>query len=105
MALLHLAFEKSPPLGGLLRRHLDEMESGFRGLNQLLGTMALLIDGDGSQASHFVTFADRFGFPNDGADAKAAWEELNSAMAKLNTDSSVSSVNAALLQLFNKLRG
>jgi hypothetical protein len=65
--------------------------------------MALMLNGDGTNATHFPYITTKFGFATD-ADAKAAWDELNSVLFKLTTDASVSSVNAAILQLFNKLR-
>ncbi len=72
-------------------------------LNDLLATMTLMIDGDGSDAAHFSYMQSKFGFA-DNATAKAGYEELASALAKLNTDGSVSNVNAAILQLLNKFR-
>jgi tetrahydromethanopterin S-methyltransferase subunit H len=104
MAVLHLNFVPTTQHGQLLRSALDNFERGFESLNDVKGAMQLMIDGDGSQASHFVTVAQRFGFENTGADAKAAWDELNSLLFKLNTNGSVSDVNAAMLQLLNKLR-
>lgn len=86
------------------------VDAGLRkiveGLEQLLGARAVLIqqrDGDGSQASHYDTVATEGGFSAvDYADANAAakayFDELDSLLAKLNTDDSVSFVRAALYQ-------
>lgn len=103
MAVNHIFFQQGTNHGSALRSGLNQIENGIERLNDLLGTMALMIDGDGTNAAHFVYMTEKFGFETT-AGAKAAWEELNSAMAKLNTDGSVSNVNAALTQLFNKLR-
>lgn len=103
MAVAHLNFNGGTQHGALLRRGLLGLEEALSRLNEIKNTMALMIDGDGSDASHFAYMQDKFGFA-DNAGAKAAWEELNSALFKLNTNDSVSSVNAALLQLFNKFR-
>lgn len=104
MAVAHLNFISSTTHGRLLRESLDSFERGLDGLNDVVGAMQLMIDGDGSSASHFLTLAARFGFENTGADAKAAWEELNSLLFKLNTDAQVSEVSAAIRQVLNKFR-
>ena len=62
-----------------------------------------MIDGDGSQAGHFTYATAKFGFSSD-AVTKAAYEELQSLASKLNANSSVTNVNAALVQSFNKFR-
>lgn len=103
MALTHIFFQPGTNYGGPLRAGLTQIENGIAKLNDLLGTMSLMIDGDGTDVAHFAYMTEKFGFEST-AGAKAAWEELNSAMAKLNTDGNVSNVNAALTQLFNKLR-
>ena len=79
------------------------MEESLDTGNDVLNVMQQMLDGDGSQAAHFTYFVSKFGFA-DTAGAKAAWDELNSMMAKLNTDGSVSSVNAAVKQIIAKLR-
>jgi tetrahydromethanopterin S-methyltransferase subunit H len=104
MAVAHLDFNASTPHGSILRRTLTNLERGLEELNDCIATIQLMIDGNGSDASHFVYAAGKFGFPSDGAAMKAAWEELNSLAFKLNTNASVTDVNAAMLQAFNKLR-
>lgn len=103
MAVQHINFNDQTPHGRMLRRGLTQLEDGLDHLNDLKATMALMIDGDGSQAAHFTYVTGKFGFGTD-ANAKAAWDELNSLLAKLNTDAQVTFVNAALLQCFNKFR-
>lgn len=103
MAVNHIGFDKTTPHGNLLYNHLSRMEMAFDGLNDILGTMALMIDGDGTDPAHFSYMATKFGFESN-AVAKAAYDELASVLAKLNTDGSVSMVNAAMLQAFAKFR-
>lgn len=103
MAVSHITYNHSTPHGSQLANHLLQLEGGLEGLNDDLATMARMIDGDGSQASHFTYMTGKYGFESD-AVAKAAYEELQSAAAKLNTNSSVTDVNAALLQAFAKFR-
>lgn len=103
MAVAHINFNKGTEHGHMLFSALDRLEQSFTDLNEVHRTMALMIDGDGSSATHFTYMQEKFGF-TDNAGAKAAYDELSSVLAKLNTDASVSSVNAALLQTFNKFR-
>lgn len=79
------------------------LEEGRETLVKAKDVMQVMIDGDGSSATHFTEVTARFGF-TDNATAKAGWDELNSALFKLTTDAQVSSVQAAMLQLFSKLR-
>ena len=103
MAVAHIAFNDQITHGRLLRRALSQMEESLEGLGDLVATIALMIDGDGSQVAHFTYVTSKFGF-TDNATAKAGYEELQSVYGKLSTNASVSSVNAALLQAFNKFR-
>lgn len=102
MATTHISFNDGTRWGRQLRNVLDNLERGLDEGNDLLAVMTHMIDGDGSNASHFDLVTTNFGFA-DNAHAKAAWDELNSMMFKLNTNSSVSDVNAALLQAFAKM--
>lgn len=103
MSISHLNFNENTVHGRLLRVGVNHLELGLEGLNDVLNVLGTMIDGDGSSAAHFTYATSKFGFDSD-ASTKAAYEELNSLMAKLNTDSNVSSVNAAILQVVNKFR-
>jgi hypothetical protein len=103
MAVNHILFNDQLNHGRDLRRCLSKLEEGRDELFDLMDTMALMIDGNGSDASHYPYMVVRFGFA-DTAGAKAAWEELQSLRSKLNTDASVSSVLAAMSQAFAKFR-
>lgn len=103
MAVQHLYFARTVQHGAQLHAALEQFERSFTTLNEIRGTMALMIDGDGSQAAHFDYMTEKFGFASS-AIAKSAWDELNSMLFKLNTNSSVDSVNAAMLQAFSKFR-
>lgn len=103
MAVAHISFTAGTQHGGLLRSGLSKLEDAITDLVELRGTMALMIDGDGSDAAHFAYMQDKFGFASNAA-AKSAWEELNSLLFKLTTNSSVADVSAALTQAFAKFR-
>ena len=103
MAVLHLSFNRSLAHGSMLGNALNQFENGYDRLNEQLSAMALMIDGDGSSPTHFPYFTQKYGFEDD-VHSQAAWNELNSLMAKLNTDASVTSVKSALEQAFAKFR-
>jgi tetrahydromethanopterin S-methyltransferase subunit H len=103
MAITHFQYTPTSQHGSILKSCLSGLETGVTSGNQCLGVMATMIDGDGSNASQFTEVTNKFGFP-DNATSKAAWDELNSMMAKINTNADVTNVNAALTQAFNKFR-
>lgn len=113
MAITHLQFNDNLQHGRLLRSGLS-LETARETLIKARDCMQTMIDGDGSSIAHFDEVVRKFGCDGWVADnavtdpqrtvAKAIYDELNSALFKLTTDSSVSSVQAALLQLFNRLR-
>lgn len=103
MAFTHFQIGAASTHGPQLRSILSQLENGRSGLFQIIATMNTMIDGDGSLAAMFPEVTARFGFQSD-AQSKAAWDELNSLQSKLNTDASVSSVAAAMVQAFNKFR-
>lgn len=103
MAVSHIVFNPSPSWGALLKGALNSLEHGLQDLNNVTACMTRMIDGDGSDPAQFTYMTNRFGFSTN-ADAKAAWDELNSLAGKLNTDASVTSMHAALLQAFSKFR-
>lgn len=103
MTVLHIQFNPGTQHGALLRSPLRKMEESLAEFQEIKGTMALMIDGDGSSPDHFAYIQEHFGFLNNDV-AKAAWDELNSLLFKLTTNASVDNVNAAMLQVFNKFR-
>lgn len=103
MAVSHIGVNENTTYGRLLRDMLSMLEDGHDRLNELIAAMALMIDGDGSQAAHFTYITTKFGYASD-AISKSAWEELNSLASKFNTDASVSSVKAAIAQALAKFR-
>lgn len=103
MATSNLYFNDTLQHGRLLRGALTHLEQGVDLLNDLLACMTRMIDGDGSDASQFGEVMTRFAFTST-VNAKAAWDELNSLQAKLNTDASVDHVLSALNQAFAKFR-
>jgi hypothetical protein len=108
MPLDHIDFDRTTRHGSLLQSALNQLQNGRETLNDILAGMGHMIDSDGSQDAHYSTMAAKFGFPSlqapSGAVARAAWNELNSMASKINTDASVSFVQAALLQAFAKFR-
>ena len=103
MAMTHIQFNDQLQHGRYLRRAIQMIEEGRETLVKTKDVMQTMIDGDGTDAAQFTEVTARFGFTNN-ATAKAGWDELNSALSKITTDASVTNVQAALLQLFSKLR-
>lgn len=104
MAFNHIHFNNESQYGLMLRRFLQKAEESDDMFTDVRDVMIQMMDGDGSQASHFAELVGRFGFANDAA-AKAAFEELDSAYSKTSGNGSVSNVRAARDQMFAKLRG
>ncbi len=99
----HYQFNPSTQSGSRLRSSLSSLENGRDLLVKELATMTADLTGDGSSDAHFTNVTTRYGFGSNEY-AQAAWNELNSCVAKLTTDGSVTFVDAALRQLFTRLR-
>ncbi len=100
----HIQFNPATIGGGRLKQLLTYGESYQDGLIKELATFQTLLNGDGTQTSHFTALATPYyGFATD-TDAKASWDELNSVNSKVNSDASVSSVMTAIKQAANKHR-
>lgn len=103
MAVSHLGYDKATTYGSQLNSVIQHGETWLDSMADQIATMTLMIDGDGSSATHFTYMTAKYGF-TDNATAKAAFEEMNAAYAKVSGNASVSGTNAALLQLIAKLR-
>lgn len=103
MAMTHIQFDDRLQHGRLLRGALQKLEAGREELIKTKDVMITMIDGDGTLITHFDEVTLRFGFSNNTI-AKSCWDEINSLLNKITTDASVTFVNTATLQLFNKLR-
>ena len=106
MAAPHFDYSQSLPFAIQIRNMFGNLENSFNSLvnnNGLVGTMKLMIDGDGSQDVHYHPIAVAAGFADD-ATARAAFNEILSVQGKLDSDASVSNVNAAVIQAINKFR-
>lgn len=99
MAVSHIGFNDSTKHGAQLRSALNNLERGLEGINDVFKAMDLMRD-SGAVGAYIV---DKFGFP-DATVAGQAFDELNSLQAKLNANSSVTDLNAAMLQAFSKFR-
>lgn len=100
MAATNIGFNRNTPLGQELSRFLNDMARVHSAGPRLIAAIQHMIDGDGSDAAHFAE-ATANGFDSN-AEAKAAWEELNSFVAKITTNSSVTDIDAAWKQLLAK---
>lgn len=87
MAFTHIYFGSGSQYNNLLRSSLNQLEAGKRDLVNVIATMQTMLDGDGTNISHFNEV-----------------DELNSLKFKLTTDSSITAVDSAMTQAFNKFR-
>lgn len=115
MAFAHIHFNQLSQYGQRLRNMLNLCELADDQLADVRDLILQMIDGDGSSIAHFDEVVKRFGFESydvttGGAvndtqrtAARNAWLEIDSVYAKRT--GSVSGVQAARDQMFNKLRG
>lgn len=101
MAATNITFNRTLHHGQDLSRYLNDLDRVNNANGRLLAVMQHMIDGDGSDAAHFTEVTARYGFASN-AKAKEAWDELNSLIAKLTTNGSVTNVQAAINQLLAK---
>lgn len=99
----HNFFNQSGQYGSALRSSLTAFENGIANLNLVFNTMNEMLEGDGTVDAHYSTITNRYGFVDD-AKSRAAYDDINAALGKVNTDASVSNTQAALRQLFDRLR-
>lgn len=100
MATTNIGFSRNTPLGQELSRFLNDLARVHAAGPRLIAALQHMIDGNGSDAAHFAEFTAN-GFDSN-SEAKAAWEELNSFVAKITTNASVTDVDAAWKQLLAK---
>jgi len=99
----HIYFDDQTVYGRKLRRVLQMMEEADDLLTDVRDVMIQMRENAGSDDTDYAEVATRFGFAN-GAKAKSAFLELDSAYSKTSGNGSVDNVRAARDQLFAKLR-
>lgn len=99
MPVNHYEFDDQIDHGRKLRRTLQQLEESHKALPDVLDIMAVMIDGDGSDAAQFSYLTEKFGFP-DNATARAAWLDLQTLQSKFAGNTSVTNVRAALLAAY-----
>lgn len=101
MAETNISFDRSNQFGQEIKALLNAYRKVVSDGPLILESMALMLDGDGSQLAHFQTMVDLGIYPTT-TDAKESYLELQSANSKCNTDASVDSVNTAFKQVCAK---
>jgi hypothetical protein len=101
MAATNIPFDRSNQFGQELKALLNAYRKAVTDGPIILEAMSHMVDGDGTDAAHFTELVT-LGIFETTADAKASWDELQSANAKVTTDNSVTNVKAALLQVCAK---
>ncbi len=103
MAFQHLFYNRQTVYGQMLANVMLNLDIGLNNLNGLIGTVQLMINGDGSQDVHYAEITSRFGFVDD-LSSHQAFNELLAVQGKINVDTSVTNVRTAIVQAINKFR-
>jgi hypothetical protein len=105
MADNHYSFDRTggKAAGWRLGRAVEALDNASKWLVDERDAMIQMRDGDGSQDTHYASVTTAYGFSND-AEAHSAFLELDSLLAKINVDASVSSVKAAIGQFIARFR-
>ena len=103
MADNHYVFDRNKDAGYRLAIAMEHLENAINRLLAEKGTMVQMLDGDGTAITHFNAHVTAYGF-SDTTNAKAAYGELVSLMGKLDVDSSVTNVTAAISQALARFR-
>lgn len=97
MAATNIPFDRSNQFGQEIKSLLNAYRKVTDDGPDILQSLTHMIDGDGSDASHYQVMVDN-GIFSTTTDAMEAFNELAAANAKVTTDDSVSGVQAALRQ-------
>lgn len=97
----HFDFDRKLRRGNIFDGSILSFKQGFYGLLDHQKVMQQMLDGDGSQESHFAEIVEQYGF-EDTAKAMSAWGELNSLIGKLTTNAPIEDIFAAITQFFAK---
>jgi hypothetical protein len=108
MAAAYIPFDRNKDVTRKVVGALQKLREGKQDLEDALEVMTQMKDGDGSQAAHFDLLASQGTFAaGDYADANAAakafFDEVSSLSFKLNTNGSITDMDAALIQACAKL--
>jgi hypothetical protein len=101
MASTNIEFDRANQFGQEIKAYLNALRKVNQDGPNILASIVHMVDGDGSQAAHFAELVSLGIYPTN-EDAMASYNELASVNAKLTTDSSVTSVDAALKQVCAK---
>lgn len=101
MADNFFAYDRTTNGGFRLGRGTEALQQALEDLVEERDTMLAMINGDGSDPSHYNQHVTSYGFDST-TDAKAAYAELDALVAKITSDGSQSSVNAAIKQFLGR---
>jgi len=107
MAAAHIKFDDSKSISRNLKRGVQMLNESIVILNGTLAAITQMVDNGGAQTTDFALFATEGGYSagdyaSPAAAAQASYNELASLLFKLNRDSSVADVNAAIKQVAAK---
>lgn len=101
MSNTSIQFDRANQFGQELKAYLNAVRKVNSDGPKILEAIVHMVDGDGSSATHFAPLVTLGIYPSNEM-AQASYNELASVNAKLTTDGSVSSVDAAMKQVCAK---
>lgn len=103
MAVRYIEISGSTAQNIRLRSSLSHLEVGIRELKETVDAIAFMVDGDTAVAANYTLVTDKFGFLSN-AEAKKAFDELNTLLNKLQSVGDTSNVKGTLDQVFAEFR-
>lgn len=105
MAASNYIFDRTGGKAGGFRlgRAHEELDNAMNRLQAEYAAMTQMLDGDGSQDTHYLAHVTAYGFPTT-AVAHAAYLELGSVVGKLTNDASQTVVYTAIKQFLARFR-
>jgi ribonuclease HII len=101
MAATNIDFDRANQFGQEIKAYLNALRKVNQDGPNILTAIVHMVDGDGSDPTHFAELVTKGIYPTN-EDAQASYNELASINAKLTTDESVTSVDAAIKQVCSK---
>ena len=101
MATINITFDESTKLGRRLQSMLSQLRAATRDLPELFDILATMVDGNGSDPTHFTEMTTQLGFGSNDQ-AKALYDSLYNTINKITVDSSVTNVDTTVQSLLDR---
>lgn len=107
MAAAHIKFDENKNISRNYKRGVQMLNESLVVLNAVLASITQMVDSGGANAADYDLFAAEGGYSSGDYEsanhaAQASYNELASLLSKLNANTSVTDVNAAIKQIAAK---